>query len=110
MNGSFVTPVPQWIGFLEGNFERVFLAGGGGIEAGMVQAGIRPAIAVEFDPSKPELSQAITKTHHRNFSEYGCRVVQLTVQEERGIHRFSPPPRLSPRLPGVCQLQSSPHS
>jgi DNA (cytosine-5)-methyltransferase 1 len=59
----------------------VLFAGGGGIEAGMVQAGIRPAIAVEFDPSKPELSQAIAKTHHRNFSEYGCRVVQLTVQE-----------------------------
>ena len=59
----------------------VLFAGGGGIEAGMVQAGIRPVIAVEFDPSKPELSKAIAKTHHRNFSEYGCRVVQLTVQE-----------------------------
>ncbi|MBD2249208.1 DNA cytosine methyltransferase [Nostoc sp. FACHB-888] len=59
----------------------VLFAGGGGIEAGMVQAGIRPVIAVEFDPSKPELSRAIAKTHHRNFSEYGCRVVQLTVQE-----------------------------
>ncbi|MCC5653229.1 DNA cytosine methyltransferase [Nostoc sp. XA013] len=59
----------------------VLFAGGGGIEAGMVQAGIRPVIAVEFDRSKPELSRAIAKTHHRNFSEYGCRVVQLTVQE-----------------------------
>ncbi|MHC5748149.1 MAG: DNA cytosine methyltransferase [Nostoc sp.] len=59
----------------------VLFAGGGGIEAGMVQAGIRPVIAVEFDPSKPELSRAIAKTDHRNFSEYGCRVVQLTVQE-----------------------------
>lgn len=59
----------------------VLLAGGGGIEAGMVQAGIRPVIAVEFDPSKPELSRAIAFNHHRNFSEYGCRVVQLTVQE-----------------------------
>ncbi|MBN3926726.1 DNA cytosine methyltransferase [Nostoc sp. NMS4] len=59
----------------------VLFAGGGGIEAGMVQAGIRPVIAVEFDPSKPELSKAIAKTHHRNFREYGCRVVQLTVQE-----------------------------
>lgn len=54
---------------------------GGGIEAGMVQAGIRPVIAVEFDPTKPDLSRAIAQTHHRNFSEYGCRVVQLTVQE-----------------------------
>ncbi|WP_193200515.1 DNA cytosine methyltransferase [Nostoc sp. MG11] len=59
----------------------VLFAGGGGIEAGMVQAGIRPVIAVEFDPTKPELSRAIAKTHHHNFSEYGCRVVQLTVQE-----------------------------
>ncbi|MHC5862380.1 hypothetical protein [Nostoc sp.] len=66
----------------------VLFAGGGGIEAGMVQAGIRPVIAVEFDPSKPDLSRAISsahfvnaKTHHRNFHEYGCKVIQLTVQE-----------------------------
>ncbi len=59
----------------------VLFAGGGGIEAGMVQAGICPVIAVEFDPSKPELSRAIAKTHHHNFSEYGCRITQLTVQE-----------------------------
>jgi DNA (cytosine-5)-methyltransferase 1 len=59
----------------------VLFAGGGGIEAGMVQAGIRPVIAVEFDPTKPDLSRAITLNHHRNFSEYGCRIIQLTVQE-----------------------------
>ncbi|MCC5645869.1 DNA cytosine methyltransferase [Nostoc sp. CHAB 5824] len=59
----------------------VLFAGGGGIEAGMVQAGIRPVIAVEFDPSKPELSRAIAKTHHHNFHKYGCKVIQLTVQE-----------------------------
>jgi DNA (cytosine-5)-methyltransferase 1 len=59
----------------------VLFAGGGGIEAGMVQAGIRPVIAVEFDPSKPDLSRAIAKTHHYNFSEYGCKIIQLTVQE-----------------------------
>lgn len=47
----------------------------------MVQAGIRPVIAVEFDPSKPELSRAIAKTHHHNFSEYGCKIIQQTVQE-----------------------------
>lgn len=35
----------------------VLLAGGGGIEAGMVQAGIHPVIAVEFDPTKPDLSR-----------------------------------------------------
>ncbi|MEH1962783.1 MAG: DNA cytosine methyltransferase [Nostoc sp.] len=59
----------------------VLFAGGGGIEAGMMQAAIRPVIAVEFDPTKPDLSRAIAQTHHRNFSEYGCRIIQLTVQE-----------------------------
>jgi DNA (cytosine-5)-methyltransferase 1 len=59
----------------------VLFAGGGGIEAGMVQAGIRPAIAVEFDPTKPDLSRAIALNHHRNFHEYGCKIIQLTVQE-----------------------------
>ncbi|BAY41284.1 C-5 cytosine-specific DNA methylase (plasmid) [Nostoc sp. NIES-2111] len=59
----------------------VLFAGGGGVEAGMVQAGIRPVIAVEHDPTKPTLSQAIAHTHHRNFSEYGTQVIQLTVQE-----------------------------
>ncbi|WP_242054269.1 DNA cytosine methyltransferase [Nostoc sp. FACHB-888] len=59
----------------------VLFAGGGGIEAGMVEAGIRPVIVVEFDPTKPDLSRAIAKTHHHNFNEYGCRIIQLTVQE-----------------------------
>ncbi|MBD2498211.1 DNA cytosine methyltransferase [Nostoc sp. FACHB-280] len=59
----------------------VLFAGGGGVEAGMVQAGIRPVIAVEHDPTKPQLSQAIAHTHHRNFHEYGCKVIQQTVQE-----------------------------
>lgn len=67
----------------------VLFAGGGGIEAGILQAGIRPVIAAEFDPSKPQLSQAMpaatsrtnAKTHHHNFSEYGCRIIQQTVQE-----------------------------
>lgn len=59
----------------------VFFAGGGGIEAGMVQAGIRPVIAVEFDPTKPKLSGAIASSHHRNFHEYGCKIIQKTVQD-----------------------------
>jgi DNA (cytosine-5)-methyltransferase 1 len=46
----------------------------------MVQAGIRPVIAVEFDPTKPDLSKAIAQTHHRNFTSYGCKVIQQTVQ------------------------------
>ncbi|WP_242056695.1 hypothetical protein [Nostoc sp. FACHB-152] len=59
----------------------VLLAGGGSVEAGMVQAGILPVVAVEHDPTKPQLSQAIAQNHHRNFSEYGCKVIQQTVQE-----------------------------
>jgi DNA (cytosine-5)-methyltransferase 1 len=59
----------------------VLFAGGGGMEVGMIEAGIRPVIAVEFDPTKPGLSRAIALNHHRNFSEYGCRIIQLTVQE-----------------------------
>ncbi|MCC2693886.1 DNA cytosine methyltransferase [Nodularia sp. LEGE 04288] len=59
----------------------VLFAGGGGVEAAMVQAGIRPVIAVEYDPTKPKLSHALAHTHHRNFHEYGCKVIQLTVQE-----------------------------
>lgn len=67
----------------------VLFAGGGGVEAGMVLSGIRPVIAVEHDPTKPRLSQAfvedvaegIAQTHHRNFHEYGCKIIQQTLQE-----------------------------
>jgi DNA (cytosine-5)-methyltransferase 1 len=59
----------------------VLFAGGGGVEAGMVQTGIRPAIVVEFDPTKPQLSAAIASVHHQNFNEYGCKIIQLTVQQ-----------------------------
>ncbi|MEA5527322.1 DNA cytosine methyltransferase [Nodularia spumigena] len=59
----------------------VLFAGGGGVEAGMLQAGFRPVFAVEFDPTKPKLSRAIAQTHNRNFSEYGCKVIQQTVQK-----------------------------
>ncbi|MBD2731644.1 DNA cytosine methyltransferase [Nostoc sp. FACHB-892] len=89
----------------------VLFAGGGGIEAGMVQAGIRPVIAVEFDPSKPELSRAIAKTHHHNFSEYGCRVVQLTVQEvaQSGFRGFPRRPDYLHASP-VCANFSQAHT
>ncbi|MBW4677770.1 MAG: DNA cytosine methyltransferase [Desmonostoc geniculatum HA4340-LM1] len=59
----------------------ILFAGGGGVEAGMVEAGIRPLVAVEFDPKKPKLSGAIADTHEKNFHEYGCTVVRRTVQE-----------------------------
>ncbi|MFN6501286.1 MAG: hypothetical protein RMX65_030425 [Nostoc sp. DedQUE01] len=42
--------------------------------------------------------RAIAQTHHHNFSEYGCRVVQLTVQEIEllGFIGFSRPPNYPP--------------
>jgi DNA (cytosine-5)-methyltransferase 1 len=74
------TPVSKPVLADDAPIAVVLFAGGGGIEAGMVEAGIRPVIAVEFDPSKPELSRAIALNHHHNFSEYGCNVIQQTVQ------------------------------
>lgn len=46
----------------------------------MVLSGIRPVVAVEFDPTKPKLSGAIAHTYHHNFHEYGCKVIQQSVQ------------------------------
>ncbi len=57
----------------------ILFAGGGGIEAGMVEAGIRPVVAVEYDPTKPKLSGAIAKVHSTNFPQ--CQVIQKTVRE-----------------------------
>jgi DNA (cytosine-5)-methyltransferase 1 len=59
----------------------VFFAGGGGIEASMIEAGILPIIAIEFDPDKPKLSGAIADCHDRNFAQYGCKLIRKTVQE-----------------------------
>ena len=59
----------------------VLFAAGGGVEAGMIEAGIRPVVAVEFDPKKPKLSSAIADCHERNFSQYGCRIIRKSVQE-----------------------------
>lgn len=59
----------------------IFFSGGGGIEAGMVMAGIRPAIAVEFDPTKPELSANLADMHDRNFGEYGSKTIRRSVQD-----------------------------
>lgn len=57
----------------------VLFAGGGGVEAGMVDAGIEPILAVEHDPSKPELSEALAASHEVNFPR--CKVLRRTVQE-----------------------------
>jgi DNA (cytosine-5)-methyltransferase 1 len=89
----------------------VLFAGGGGIEAGMVQAGICPVIAVEFDSTKPDLSRVIAKTHHHNFSEYGCRIIQLTVQEvaQSGFLGFPRRPHYLHASP-VCANASLAHT
>ncbi|MBW4677126.1 MAG: DNA cytosine methyltransferase [Desmonostoc geniculatum HA4340-LM1] len=59
----------------------VLFAGGGGVEAGMVEAGIRPVVAVEYNPKKPKLSSAIADSHDHNFKDYGCQLERKTVQE-----------------------------
>ncbi|MBD1892931.1 DNA cytosine methyltransferase [Coleofasciculus sp. FACHB-SPT9] len=59
----------------------VLFAGGGGVEAGMVMAGVRPVLSVECDPSRTELSAALAASLSLNFKPYGTKVVQQTVQE-----------------------------
>ncbi len=59
----------------------VLFAGGGGVECGLVEAGIRPVISVECDPGNPELSRALAANNHLNFKPYGGKVVRQTVQE-----------------------------
>lgn len=58
----------------------VLFAGGGGVECGLVEAGIRPVVSVEFDPTNPELSGAIAHNNHLNFKPYGGKMIQQTVQ------------------------------
>ncbi|NEP51585.1 MAG: hypothetical protein F6K65_23390 [Moorea sp. SIO3C2] len=57
----------------------ILFSGGGGVEAGMVEAGIEPLIAVEFDKKRPELSAAIAVAHEANFPR--CKVIRKTVEE-----------------------------
>jgi DNA (cytosine-5)-methyltransferase 1 len=68
----------------------VLFAGGGGVEAGLVQAGIRPVVSVELDPTNPELSLLLADNNHLNFKPYGGKVVRQTVQElaENGFPNF----------------------
>ncbi|MBW4666528.1 MAG: DNA cytosine methyltransferase [Cyanomargarita calcarea GSE-NOS-MK-12-04C] len=56
-------------------------SGGGGVECGLIEAGIRPVCAVEFDPTKPELSASLADMHDRNFKEYGCKLIRRSVQD-----------------------------
>ncbi|NEP10859.1 MAG: ParB N-terminal domain-containing protein [Symploca sp. SIO2C1] len=57
----------------------VLFSGGGGVEAGLVDAGIEPLLSVEFNPDKPELSEAMSDCHEKNFPN--CKVIRRTVQE-----------------------------
>jgi site-specific DNA-cytosine methylase len=59
----------------------VLFAGGGGVEAGMVMAGIRPVLSVEEDSAKPDLSRALAQANHLNFKPYGSRVIKLSVED-----------------------------
>lgn len=58
----------------------VLFAGGGGVESGLVEAGIRPLISVEFDPTNPELSKALADSNHLNFKPYGGKVIRESIQ------------------------------
>lgn len=62
-------------------FAVVLFAGGGGVEAGLVEAGIRPVVSVELDPTDPELSLLLADNNHLNFKPYGGKMVRQTVQE-----------------------------
>jgi DNA (cytosine-5)-methyltransferase 1 len=79
----------------------VLFAGGGGVEVGMVQAGIRPRVSVERDPTNPSLSDALALQHHLNFKPFGTKVIHETV-EELAARDFPGVPR------GVDFLHASP--
>jgi len=57
----------------------ILFSGGGGVECGMVAAGIEPILAVEYDPDKPDVSGAIAASHEVNFPR--CKVLRRTVSE-----------------------------
>jgi DNA (cytosine-5)-methyltransferase 1 len=53
-------------------------SGGGGVECGILAAGVKPVLSIEFDPTKPELSKAIADCHQQNFN---TPLLRMTVQE-----------------------------
>ncbi len=59
----------------------VLFAGGGGVECGMIAAGIRPVLSVESDPIKQKLSKALADNNHLNFKPYGGKIIYQTVEE-----------------------------
>lgn len=54
-------------------------SGGGGIEAGAIGAGLNPILAIENDPTKPELSGKLRQLHSYNFPS--SKILPLTVQD-----------------------------
>lgn len=73
----------------------ILFAGGGGVECGMIDAGIDPVWAVEWNSHNPKLSEALIHAHKRNFPD--CQVVAKPVQQVNWR-----------RLPRVKVLWSSP--
>jgi|GEM_PF-1963536 len=59
----------------------VLFAGGGGIECGFIEAGVRPLASCECDPENQQLSAKFAQAHEHNFAEYGHRLIQKTVQQ-----------------------------
>jgi len=56
-------------------------SGGGGIETGLVEAGIRPGASVDCDPMDESFSRQIQFCRDRNFERYGNRSYLATVEE-----------------------------
>ncbi|MFP5273789.1 DNA cytosine methyltransferase [Coleofasciculus sp.] len=79
--GAALTPKPiDLIAKVENKpYAVILFSGGGGVEAGMIEAGIEPILAVEYDPDKPELSEALAASHEANFPR--CKVIRRTVSE-----------------------------
>ena len=82
----------------------VLYAGGGGVTAGLIQAGIKVAIAVELDPDHPQLSTQIGNCYLDNFKDYDCRLIRQTVEmlAAQGFYRFPFQPFLLQASP-VCK-------
>ncbi|HEY9711050.1 MAG TPA: DNA cytosine methyltransferase [Oculatellaceae cyanobacterium] len=59
----------------------IMFAGGGGVECGLIEAGIRPVISVECDPTNPDLSRELAHNNHLNFKPYGGKVLFQTVED-----------------------------
>ena len=65
-------------------------AGGGGVECGMLLAGINPSISLECNPDKPEFSELLLKAHRKTFSGYGIGLcVSLEYWVEHDYPRIS---------------------